>query len=59
MPKAAPNSLAASSRIFLGAAWACELVRPGAALYGVAPVPARDDPVGKVDHPDRPDRTGA
>lgn len=32
-----PRSLAASSGIFLGPAFHFELVRPGAALYGVAP----------------------
>lgn len=45
---AAPGSLAASSGIFLGAAWACELVRPGAALYGVAPVPGENNPMRSV-----------
>lgn len=45
---AAPGSLAASSGIFLGAEWACELVRPGAALYGVAPVPGQDNPMRPV-----------
>lgn len=45
---AAPGSLAASSGIFLGAEWACEMVRPGAALYGVAPVPGQDNPMRPV-----------
>lgn len=34
-----PASLANSSGIFLGAAAHCDLVRPGAALYGVNPTP--------------------
>lgn len=34
-----PASLAASSGIFLGAEYHCDMVRPGAALYGVAPAP--------------------
>ena len=34
-----PTSLANSSGIFLGPAAHCDLVRPGAALYGVNPVP--------------------
>ena len=34
-----PTSLANSSGIFLGAGAHCDLVRPGAALYGVNPVP--------------------
>lgn len=41
----APGSLAASSGIFLGAEWACEMVRPGAALYGVAPTPGTENPM--------------
>ncbi len=45
---AAPGSLAASSGIFLGADWACDLVRPGAALYGVNPVPGQDNPMQPV-----------
>ncbi|MBL8667142.1 MAG: alanine racemase [Rhodospirillales bacterium] len=45
---AAPVSLAASSGIFLGADWACDLVRPGAALYGVNPVPGEPNPMQPV-----------
>ncbi len=37
----APASLANSSGIFLGSAYHFDLVRPGAALYGIAPVPVR------------------
>jgi len=35
-----PTSLANSSGIFLGPATHCDMVRPGAALYGVNPTPA-------------------
>lgn len=35
-----PSSLANSSGIFLGPAAHCDMVRPGAALYGVNPTPA-------------------
>ena len=41
-------SLANSSGIFLGAAYHFDLARPGAALYGVAPVAARDNPMRAV-----------
>ena len=36
-----PTSLANSSGIFLGAAAHCDLVRPGAALFGANPTPTR------------------
>jgi alanine racemase len=39
------SSLANSSGIFLGAAAHCDLVRPGAALYGVNPTPGRLNPM--------------
>lgn len=45
---AAPASLAASSGIFLGADWCCDMVRPGASLYGVAPVPGAANPMQPV-----------
>jgi alanine racemase len=41
-------SLANSSGIFLGADWHFDLVRPGAALYGVAPVPGQPNPMRPV-----------
>ncbi|MCS6779043.1 MAG: alanine racemase [Geminicoccaceae bacterium] len=41
-------SLAASSGIFLGEAFRFDLVRPGAALYGVAPTPGRGNPMRPV-----------
>ena len=48
----APATLAASSGIFLGAAFHYDLVRPGAALYGVNPVPGTPNalrPVVRLD----------
>lgn len=41
-------SLAASSGIFLGQAFHFDLVRPGAALYGVDPTPGRGNPMRPV-----------
>jgi len=43
-----PGSLAASSGIFLGADWHADWVRPGAALYGVNPLPGRPNPMRQV-----------
>jgi alanine racemase len=43
-----PTSLAASSGIFLGADWQGDWVRPGAALYGVNPIPSRPNPLAQV-----------
>ncbi len=40
-----PSSLANSSGIFLGSSAHCDLVRPGAALYGVNPTPGRGNPM--------------
>ena len=45
---AVPASLAASSGIFLGAPHHFDLVRPGAALYGVNPLPGRPNPLRPV-----------
>jgi alanine racemase len=42
---AAPASLANSSGIFLGPEWHFDLARPGAALYGIAPVPGQPNPM--------------
>jgi alanine racemase len=47
LPKA-PASLANSSGIFLGADYWSDLVRPGAAIYGVAPVPGQANPMRGV-----------
>ncbi|GEN63818.1 alanine racemase [Acetobacter oeni] len=44
----APRSLAASSGIFLGSDWYFDLVRPGAALYGINPCPGRPGPMRPV-----------
>jgi alanine racemase len=43
-----PASLAASSGIFLGPEYYFDLVRPGAALYGVNPHPRRPNPMRQV-----------
>ena len=42
---ATPRSLANSSGIFLGADFASDLARPGAALYGINPTPGRPNPM--------------
>ncbi len=47
LPPAA-GSLANSSGIFLGPAYHADMVRPGCALYGVAPVPDRPNPMKQV-----------
>ncbi len=44
----APRSLANSSGIFLGAGFASDLARPGAALWGVNPLPGRPNPMRPV-----------
>jgi len=43
-----PASLANSSGIFLGPAYQFDLVRPGAALFGVNPLPGRPNPMRQV-----------
>ncbi|MBY0331231.1 MAG: alanine racemase [Acetobacteraceae bacterium] len=40
-----PRSLANSSGIFLGAAFASDLARPGCALYGINPTPGQPNPM--------------
>lgn len=45
MFRGVPASLANSSGIFLGPATHCEMVRPGAALYGINPTPAEQNPM--------------
>ncbi|QJE02006.1 alanine racemase [Massilia forsythiae] len=42
---AMPASLANSSAVFLGPSWHYELVRPGAALYGINPQPGAMNPL--------------
>lgn len=43
-----PRSLANSSGIFVGKDFHHDVVRPGAALYGINPVPARSNPMRQV-----------
>jgi alanine racemase len=43
-----PASLANSSGIFLGSQFQFDLVRPGAALYGINPTPEADNPMQPV-----------
>ena len=43
-----PASLANSSGVFLGAQFQFDLVRPGAALYGINPTPEADNPMQAV-----------
>ena len=45
---AAPASLANSSGIFLGADYHFEIARPGAAVYGVNPLPRAPNPMAQV-----------
>lgn len=45
---AMPRSFANSSGIFLGGAYASDLARPGAALYGINPTPGRPNPMRPV-----------
>jgi len=44
----APASLANSSGLFLGPAYHFDMVRPGAAIYGVNPTPGRANPMQPV-----------
>ena len=43
-----PSSISASSGIFLGNPAHCDMVRPGAALYGVNPTPGKSNPMQPV-----------
>jgi alanine racemase len=45
-----PASLANSSGIFLGPEYHLDLVRPGAALYGINPTPGKPNPMRQVVH---------
>lgn len=47
---AARFSLANSSGVYLGDAWHFDLVRPGAALYGINPQPSKPSPLKPVVH---------
>lgn len=42
------SSLANSSGVFLGSAAHCDMIRPGAALFGVNPTPKRNNPMQPV-----------
>jgi alanine racemase len=46
----APASLAASFGIFLGPDYHFTMVRPGAALYGINPLPGQPNPMAQVVH---------
>ena len=46
----APASLASSSGIFLGGDFHFDMVRAGAALYGINPLPGRPNPMAQVLH---------
>ncbi len=48
MYRGVPSSLANSSGIFLGGTVYCDLVRPGAALFGVNPTAGRPNPMRPV-----------
>ena len=48
LPVPARRSLAASAGIFLGPDFHFDLVRPGAALYGINPIPGRPNPMHPV-----------
>ena len=43
-----PSSLANSSGVFLGSAAHCDMIRPGAALFGINPTPKRSNPMRPV-----------
>ena len=45
-----PASLASSSGIFLGGDFHFDMARPGAALYGVNPLPGRPNPMAPIVH---------
>ncbi len=45
---AMPQSLAASFGLFLGRNYRFDMVRPGAALYGLNPLPGRPSPMSQV-----------
>ncbi|CAH2601054.1 Alanine racemase [Rhodovastum atsumiense] len=51
---AAPASLAASSGIFLGPDYHFDIVRPGSALYGIAPVAGQPNPLRQAVRLDAP-----
>lgn len=48
LPKKAGSSLANSAGVFIGRGFHFDLVRPGAALYGLNPTPGRPNPMKEV-----------
>ncbi len=54
-----PGSLANSSGIFLDQSAYCDMVRPGAALYGINPTPGKPNPDEAGDRAARPRAAGA
>ena len=54
LPVAAPRSVANSSGMFLGPAFASDLARPGCALYGINPTPGRPNPMRQAVRLDAP-----
>ncbi len=54
LPPGVPRSVANSSGMFLGSAFASGLARPGSALYGINPVPGRPNPMRQVVRLDAP-----
>ena len=54
LPAGLPRSVANSSGMFLGPAFASDLARPGCALYGINPTPGRPNPMRQVVRLDAP-----
>jgi alanine racemase len=54
LPLGIPRSVANSSGMFLGPAFASDLARPGCALYGINPTPGRPNPMRQVVRLDAP-----
>jgi alanine racemase len=54
LPAGLPRSVANSSGVFLGPAFASDLARPGCALYGINPTPGRPNPMRQVVRLDAP-----
>ncbi|CAA9212055.1 MAG: Alanine racemase [uncultured Acetobacteraceae bacterium] len=54
LPAGPPRSVANSSGMFLGPAFASDLARPGCALYGINPTPGRPNPMRQVVRLDAP-----
>ena len=54
LPAGVPRSVANSSGMFLGPAFASDLARPGCALYGINPTPGRPNPMRQAVRLDAP-----